>query len=118
MAFDNRVGLLQARLSRKEPESVPHLSRIRRPGLKLEVMLAFEAKTLNAVARLPAEPGVSSKNLFDTIRHGRKRLLILLPCAWNPHFVAQSRRVRDRSPADKITREATAGQFYDCDRNV
>src|SRR5262245_32018202 len=30
VALDNRIGLLQARLSRKELESVPHLSRIRR----------------------------------------------------------------------------------------
>jgi hypothetical protein len=30
VALDNRIGLLQAGLFRKEPASVPHLPRIRR----------------------------------------------------------------------------------------
>jgi hypothetical protein len=30
VALDNRVGLRQAGLSRKEPDSVPHLPRVRR----------------------------------------------------------------------------------------
>jgi hypothetical protein len=31
VSLDNSIGLLQAGLSRKKPESVPHLPRIRRP---------------------------------------------------------------------------------------
>jgi len=31
VALDNRIGLLQAGLSRKEPDSVPHLPPIRWP---------------------------------------------------------------------------------------
>jgi hypothetical protein len=43
VALDNRIGLLRARLSRKEPESVPHL-----PRTPVTVMVTVVATTPHA----------------------------------------------------------------------
>jgi hypothetical protein len=48
VALDNRVSLLQARLSRKEPEGVLHLPRIRQPIVPSTIRAELDHMPLDA----------------------------------------------------------------------